>query len=165
MIYYYNYKSPIGGLLIAKNQNGVIKIAINQKVVQFLMEVEILTRDRAKESYNEIKDVINEMDLYFNKELENFLIKVDLIKLSEFQRDVLNFLQMIPYGITMSYKVVAMLIGKPEAARAVGQVCRRNPVPIIIPCHRVIKNDGELGGYTGSLKAKKYLLKLEGNLV
>lgn len=164
MVYYCNHSSPIGDLLIAKNSNGVIKIDINQEVDQFIKGVEILTGDKAKESYDEIADVINEIDLYFNKKIENFSVKIDLIKLSDFQRDVLHFLQMIPYGMTASYKVVAILLGKPNAARAVGQVCRKNPIPIIIPCHRVIRNDGELGGYTGGLKTKKYLLKLEDSL-
>ena len=80
-----------------------------------------------------------------------------------FQRKVLAALQAIPYGETRSYKEVAAAIGKPRAVRAVGAANGRNPIPIIIPCHRVIGSDGSLTGFGGGLAAKRALLALEGN--
>ena len=90
--------------------------------------------------------------------------KLDLSSLTPFQKKVLEVVKTIPYGETRSYKWVAERIGKPKAARAVGQALKRNPYPVIISCHRVIRSDGELGGYLKGIQKKKRLLKKEGAL-
>lgn len=87
--------------------------------------------------------------------------KPNLGKLTPFQRKVLEVVKTIPYGETRSYKWVAERIGKPKAARAIGQALKKNPYPIIIPCHRIIRSDGSLGGYSKGIRKKKRLLKKE----
>ena len=91
-----------------------------------------------------------------------FAVPVDLSVGTEFQRKVWRVLATIPYGETRSYAWVARAIGQPRAARAVGAACGANPVPLIIPCHRVVASDGSLGGFNAGLKWKKRLLRLEG---
>lgn len=90
--------------------------------------------------------------------------KLDLSSLTPFQRKVLGAVKTIPYGETRSYKWVAERIGKPQAARAIGQALNKNPYPIIIPCHRVICSDGKLGGYSKGIQKKRSLLKKEGTI-
>jgi len=90
------------------------------------------------------------------------MTKLDLSGLTSFQRKVLEVVKTIPYGETKSYKWVAERMGKPRAARAVGQALKRNPYPEVIPCHRVIRSDGKLGGYSKGTQKKKKLLKQEG---
>ena len=97
---------------------------------------------------------------YFKKERKVFSIKLDPIG-TEFQLTVWNKLLQIPYGETISYQELASRIGKKNASRAVGNANGKNPIPIIIPCHRVIRKNGSFGGYAGGLKVKKYLLELE----
>ena len=89
------------------------------------------------------------------------MTKLDLSGLTSFQRKVLEVVKTIPYGETKSYKWVAERMGKPRAARAVGQALKRNPYPKVIPCHRVIRSDGKLGGYSKGIQKKKRLLKEE----
>ena len=92
------------------------------------------------------------------------LAKVNLDSLTSFQRKVLEVVKTIPYGETKSYKWVAERMGKPRAARAVGQALKRNPYPEVIPCHRVIRSDGKLGSYSKGTQKKRKLLKKEGDI-
>ncbi len=86
---------------------------------------------------------------------------LSLAKATAFQREVWEAIKLIPYGETRSYAWVAKQINRPRAARAVGQALSKNPLPIIIPCHRVIASNGKIGGYTGGLEMKRYLLTME----
>ena len=88
-------------------------------------------------------------------------LTADLTGLSEFQVGVLKVLQEIPYGEVRSYRWVAERVGNPRASRAVGNACGQNPIPLLIPCHRVIAQDGTIGGYRGGLRTKRWLLDLE----
>ncbi len=99
---------------------------------------------------------------YFAGELNQFSLPIDLTRLTDFQKRVLTTIARIPSGAVWSYRQVAEAIGKPRAARAVGQALGSNPLPIVLPCHRVIASDGTLGGYTGGLLIKRKLLKIEG---
>ena len=90
------------------------------------------------------------------------MTKLDLSNLTPFQRKVLEVVKIIPYGETRNYKWVAERIGNPKAARAVGQALKRNPYPVIIPCYRVIRSNGKLGGYSKGIQKKRKLLKKEG---
>ncbi len=99
---------------------------------------------------------------YWTGEPVEFDLKLDLSHATPFQVAVWKALCMIPYGEMRSYDWVAEEIGRPTASRAVGQACGQNRLPIVIPCHRVIRKDGSLGGYTGGLIIKKRLLKIEG---
>jgi methylated-DNA-[protein]-cysteine S-methyltransferase len=106
--------------------------------------------------------LVDQLDRYFKKDLHAFTVPVDADKGTPFQRKVWEELKRIPYGQTRSYADLAAAIGNPRAARAVGSANGENPVPILIPCHRVIKADGSLGGYSSGTHIKSLLLELEG---
>jgi len=106
-------------------------------------------------------DLIQRLRIYFGAHKVTFPDKLDLSGATAFQREVWEITKLIPYGETRSYTRVAEQIGKPAAVRAVGQALARNPLPVIIPCHRVVASAGRLGGYSGGLEMKKYLLYLE----
>jgi O-6-methylguanine DNA methyltransferase len=103
-----------------------------------------------------------ELSEYFAGKREDFEVPIEFADGTTFQKNVWKSLRKIPYGKPCSYKDVAVSIGKPCAARAVGRANSKNPIPIIVPCHRVISSDGTLGGFTGGLVTKKKLLALEG---
>lgn len=109
-----------------------------------------------------MNQLISELDSYFRKELKEFSVPIDIDSGTAFQKRVWEALCEIPYGETRSYREVAESVGDPKGARAVGSANGRNPIPIVIPCHRVINADGKLGGYSSGLPIKEALLKLEG---
>jgi len=117
--------------------------------------------DFHEQSHNLDQLCQKEITLYFDKKLKLFSIPLDLKQGTIFQRAVWKSLIKIPYGQTRSYKAISEIIKRPLAHRAVGNANNKNPFPIIIPCHRVIQNNGKLGGYAGGLKIKKHLLNLE----
>ncbi len=144
--------TPIGSLLIAENSYGVSAIIFNADSYSI------------PESWHHVKnlssEVMNQLQQYFNGERYEF----DLPLAPEgtpFQLDVWRALEKIPYGETMSYLDLAKKIGKPAAVRAVGAANGANPLPIVIPCHRVIGHNGKLIGYGGGLEKKQYLLSME----
>jgi O-6-methylguanine DNA methyltransferase len=102
---------------------------------------------------------------YLSGKSRSFSLPIDLDGQTPFQKKVWQMLQAIPYGRVRSYGWVARKIGKPGAARAVGAACGANPVPLLVPCHRVVAGDGSLGGFSGGLSNKKRLLKLEGVMI
>jgi O-6-methylguanine DNA methyltransferase len=102
---------------------------------------------------------------YLEGKSRSFDLPVDLDDQPIFRRKVWQALQAIPYGRVRSYGWVARKLGKPKAARAVGGACGANPMPLLIPCHRVVAGDGSLGGFSGGLSVKKRLLKLEGTII
>jgi len=109
------------------------------------------------------EDLIQRLRTYFAGHKATFPDQLDLSAATVFQRQVWEVTRLIPYGKTQSYIWIAKQIKQPKAVRAVGQALGRNPLPIIIPCHRVIASNGKLGGYNGGLEWKKYLLNLEAN--
>jgi len=115
----------------------------------------------ARESDSAFEDAKRRLLDYFSGKEKSFPDKLDFGKATAFQRSVWQAAQEIPYGQTRSYGWIAKKIGKPGAARAVGQALGRNPLPIIVPCHRVVAANGGLGGFSGGLETKKWLLKLE----
>ncbi len=102
------------------------------------------------------------IEAYLKGKSRSFNLPIDLDGQTPFQKKVWQMLQTIPYGRVRSYGWVARKIGKPRAARAVGAACGANPVPLLVPCHRVVAGDGSLGGFAGGLPNKRRLLKLEG---
>jgi O-6-methylguanine DNA methyltransferase len=108
-----------------------------------------------------MKRLVEQLDCYFNGEAVVFTAPLDLSGTTPFQRRVWDELTSIPYGKTRSYSEVAAAVGNRAAARAVGAANRSNPIPIVIPCHRVIKADGTLGGYSSGIAIKEQLLRLE----
>ena len=133
----------------------------------FLKLIEFLDQKKEKKpeknwiySASRFKQENDELIKYFEGELKNFSVKCHITG-TAFQTKVLNELKTIPYGKTMSYSDVADRIGHPKAYRAVGSANGKNRLPIIFPCHRVISNNGELGGFSGGLSIKRKLLELE----
>lgn len=114
-----------------------------------------------EKSYADV--VYNQLIMYLSGSLQRFDIQYDISFLTEFQQQVLSQLAKIPYGSTFTYKDVAVKLGKPSAARAVGMACNRNPIQIIIPCHRVVGAKNALVGYAAGVNIKRYLLQLEIN--
>jgi methylated-DNA-[protein]-cysteine S-methyltransferase len=108
------------------------------------------------------EETIGRFQAYFSGHKMDFPDKLDISEATPFQSRVWQAARLIPYGETRSYAWVAGQIGKPQAARAVGQALGRNPLPVIIPCHRVLAADGGLGGFGGGMETKKFLLSLEG---
>jgi methylated-DNA-[protein]-cysteine S-methyltransferase len=120
---------------------------------------------QATKSEAPFADLIDRFKAYFRSETADFPDKLDLSGATDFQRQVWETTRTIPRSETRSYEWIAVQIGKPKAARAVGQALGQNPIPIIIPCHRVLTSDGKLGGFTGGLDMKRLLLKMEGATV
>jgi O-6-methylguanine DNA methyltransferase len=116
-----------------------------------------------EESANALRDYVRELDEYFSGKRREFTFALDL-RGTDFQRACWNALTKIPYGETRTYADIARAIGKPQAFRAVGMANNRNPIAIVVPCHRVIASDGTLCGYGGGLDIKRKLLELEGAL-
>jgi methylated-DNA-[protein]-cysteine S-methyltransferase len=151
----YRYlESPIGEILVAGDAEGL-------KFVGFPSGKGRLEPDPSWQLHNEgFADVKKQLAEYFAGKRTKFELKL-APNGTPFQLQVLDALQRIPYGETRSYRDIANGIGKPKAVRAVGAANGRNPLPIIIPCHRVIGADGSLTGFGGGLPTKRYLLELE----
>jgi methylated-DNA-[protein]-cysteine S-methyltransferase len=151
----YRYvKSPIGALLLAGDDEGLKFVGFPEGKGQVQPQSEWKKDDRA------FTDVKKQLDEYFAGKRKTFDLKLAPSG-TAFQREVLTALQQIPYGETRSYQDIASDVGRPRAVRAVGAANGRNPLPIIIPCHRVIGANGSLTGFGGGLPVKQYLLDLE----
>jgi len=154
--------SPIGPLLVAATGRGLCEIAFDPDPEA---EVERLARMhgvRVLRSPRPVDEARRELDEYFEGRRHEFDLPVDLTGLPVFQQSVLEELQRVPYGQVDTYGGLAARIGKPKAARAVGGALNRNPVPIVVPCHRIVGSTGSLVGYAGGVERKQLLLSLEG---
>ena len=143
---------PHGYLWLDFSKNGLRSISFHPKKREGI----------AKLMTPEKRVVLKQLRRYFCKRKINFRVKIDWQEIPEFTRKVLKETERIPYGEVCSYDEIARRIGKKSSARVVGQALAKNPIPIIIPCHRVIKKDGSLGGFAWGVKWKKKLLELEG---
>jgi methylated-DNA-[protein]-cysteine S-methyltransferase len=119
---------------------------------------------RVLRSSSPLDEVKRELDEYFAGDRRSFDLRVDLERLTPFNRTVLEELAHVPYGSLTTYGGLAGQAGRPRAARAVGMIMNRNPIPIVLPCHRVVGSTGGLVGYAGGLERKEVLLRLEGAL-
>ncbi len=162
IIQYSCLNSPFGPVYVAKTVNGVCFINLS-KISE--TEFQSLLRKRFKKKPirddEKLKSVKGEMLDYFNGNQVNFQSTLDLRIGTIFQRKVWDKISEIPYGELRTYKWIANEIGNANAVRAVGNAVGKNPVPPIIPCHRVIRTDGNLGGFSSGISLKKWLLKLE----
>ena len=143
------YKSPIGNLRIISNDSDIIKIEFTEDYFKMKM-IPV-----------QIKRCINQLDEYFKGERKEFQIGINPAG-TEFQGKIWNLLMKISYGKTVSYLKLSQQFGDEKAIRAIASANGKNPIPIIIPCHRVIGNDGSLTGYAGGLLKKQWLLEHEG---
>jgi len=161
---YRTVDSPLGQLLLAATDQGLVRVAFateeHERILQLLSE---RIGPRILRSPGKLDAVARQLDEYFEGTRQHFELPLDLRLSTEFRRQVQLELGHIAYGHTLSYRQVAERIGKPAAVRAVGTACATNPLPIVLPCHRVLRTDGSLGGYLGGLPAKQLLLDLEGH--
>ena len=162
-IYVDQFHSPIGTLYLASSNKGVVCISLSGKE-NLLKDLERLVPDvELEENIGKNKGVIKQLKEYFSGARRDFDLPLHVIG-TEFQKRVWRQLKRVPFGQTASYKEIAVKIGKPQAMRAVGQANHRNPIPIIIPCHRIIGANGDLVGFGGGLDIKRFLLSHEGVL-
>lgn len=159
---YRTVDSPIGPLLVAATQKGLVRVAFGlEDFDAVLTALAERVSPRVLESRPRLDAVATELDEYFSGRRREFDLPLDFAMSSGFRQEVQRYLPHISYGQTRSYKQVAESIGNPKAVRAVGTACATNPLPVVVPCHRVLRSDGELGGYLGGLEAKSDLLELE----
>ncbi|ACK39968.1 methylated-DNA--[protein]-cysteine S-methyltransferase [Listeria monocytogenes] len=149
--------SPVGDLFITIDEKWIRNISYDEPKNWELQEGNIIEKEL-------FQALTTQLDDYFEGKREHFDLPV-LLKGTDFQQKVWQALSEIPYGVVVSYKDIAISAGSPKAVQAVGQANRANPIPIIIPCHRCVKSNGELGGYNGAdVDKKQYLLALEKGL-
>ena len=154
--------SPFGPVFIAENIMGVCLVTLSKiSDTKFQSLLKKRFRKNVIRDDKRLKNVIHELSSYFNGQRINFRSILDLSIGTEFQRKVWKKVSEIPYGEQRAYKWIADEIGNPHAVRAVGNAVGKNPVPPIIPCHRVIRSDGKLGGFSSGIALKKWLLRLE----
>ncbi|MBV9101456.1 MAG: methylated-DNA--[protein]-cysteine S-methyltransferase [Candidatus Dormibacteraeota bacterium] len=154
--------SPIGPLLLAGTDAGLVTVAFDGENTGVLDELAARLSPRILRDPARLDPVRRELDAYFEGKLRDFTVPVDWALVGPFGRRVLDLTARIPYGEVSSYSDVARSIGAPRAARAVGNALGANPIPVVVPCHRVVRIGGDLGGYGGGLRRKEFLLSLEG---
>lgn len=157
--------SPIGRLLVAASAHGVCRISFDPEPERDLEALARAFGARVLRAPRPVEEVRRELDEYFEGERQAFDLAVDLTPVPDFQREVLEELVRVPYGHVDTYGGLARRIGKPRAARAVGGALNRNPIPIVVPCHRIVGASGSLTGYAGGLERKQVLLGLEGAIL
>ena len=155
-------ESPLGTLYVAISDQGLCRLDFSPDLDTFLNTLDPLAR--TERNPTALEPVAGQLREYFAGARFRFDLPLDLRRLTPFQQRVLQTTRQIPAGNVWTYRQVAQIIGKPQASRAVGQALGRNPIPIVIPCHRVVRSSGELGGYRGGLDRKRHLLRLEGAL-
>ena len=165
MVYYgYAPRTRVGPLYVAVNDRGVVALDFGVSEQEFVARVTQHTKATLIRSDDAVAEALKQVQEYLDGKRTTFDLPLDMSRMSEFQRRVLNTALKIPRGEYLTYGDVAKAIGKPQASRAVGQALGHNPVPIVIPCHRVLGSDGSLHGYSGGggIQTKKWLLQLEG---
>ncbi|MGO1572389.1 methylated-DNA--[protein]-cysteine S-methyltransferase [Corynebacterium casei] len=154
--------TPVGPLLLAATETGLVRVAFESEDFDaVLTTLAAKLGPRILLAPRRLDNVAVQLDEYFAGTRRGFEVPVDYALSSGFRRTVQQYLPLIEYGHTRSYKEVAASVGNPNAVRAVGTACATNPLPVVIPCHRVLRSDGSLGGYLGGLEAKSTLLELE----
>ena len=154
--------SPVGALLVAATELGLVRVAYagegHDTVLQSLADK---ISPRILLAPGRLDTVARQLDEYFAGKRQEFSVPLDWRLSAGFRNTVLRHLPEIGYGHTASYAAVARLAGNPNAVRAVGSACATNPLPVVVPCHRVVRSDGAMGGYLGGPEAKRLLLSLE----
>ncbi|MBV9795820.1 MAG: methylated-DNA--[protein]-cysteine S-methyltransferase [Actinobacteria bacterium] len=160
---YREVDSPVGSLLLAATEAGLVRVAYqvqdHERVLATLAEV---VSPRVLRAPGRLDPVARQLEEYFGGQRRRFELPLDFRLAHGFRRSVLAHLPDIGYGHTESYAEVATAAGSPRAVRAVGTACALNPLPVVVPCHRVIRSDGSLGQYAGGTANKEILLQLEG---
>jgi methylated-DNA-[protein]-cysteine S-methyltransferase len=158
--------SPIGRLIAAGTRRGLVRLSFDSEDPDNVLE-ELATRisPRILEAPARLDEVRRELDEYFDGQRNRFELEIDWnLASGDFSRRVLRAARRIPFGSVTTYSDMARRAGSPRAARAAGNALGSNPIPIVVPCHRVVHSGGGLGGYGGGLDKKRFLLTLEGAL-
>ncbi len=157
--------SPIGNLLIATTETGLVRISFPTETEAIVLD-ELARRisPRVLKSPKKVAPVARELDQYFAGRRKKFDVPLDWSLVGPFARRVLRATARIPFGKVSTYREVAAKAGNPAASRAAGNALGSNPIPVVVPCHRVLRTGGALGGYGGGLDVKELLLRLEGAL-
>ena len=164
---YSSVDSPLGPLVVAATPKGLVRVSYTE----FRGEDEVLedlarrVSPRVLEAPAKLDPVRRELDEYFDGRREDFDVAIDWSYLAGFTREVLRATAAIPFGDVSTYAGVAEAAGSPRAVRAAGNALGANPMPVVVPCHRVLRTGGALGGYTGGVERKEFLLRLEGRLL
>jgi methylated-DNA-[protein]-cysteine S-methyltransferase len=155
------FSTGSGWIAILGSERGLLSVTLPQSSAKEALALLGEMVNHAAPSTERFKDLVQRLTDYFNGHKVSFPDRLDLERATPFQRRVWQVTRLIPYGETRSYRWLAEQMGKPRSVRAVGQALSKNPLPIIIPCHRVVKSDGELGGFIGGVEMKRRLLHLE----
>lgn len=160
---YRTIDSPLGTLLLAATERGLVRVAYEREEFERVLDT-IATRvgSRILRTPTRLDEAARELDEYFTGRRTTFDLRLDHALSSGFRAEVQRSLPSIGYGHTASYSDIAALVGRPKAVRAVGTACATNPLPIVVPCHRVVRSDGSYGQYVGGVDAKTTLLTMEG---
>lgn len=161
---YAEIDSPLGKWLVAATAKGLVRVAFTDTFDDVLEELARRISPRVLEMPSQLDDLRREFDEYFEGKRQDFDTPLDWSLVKGFNLKVLRATARIPYGGVSTYSDMARKAGSPRAARAAGNALHNNPIPLVVPCHRVLHRDGGLGGYGGGLPMKEYLLKLEGAL-
>lgn len=159
---YRTLDTPVGEMLVAATEVGVVRLAF--AVEGFDQVLDTLARKvspRVLRAPARLDRLVHEVEEYLTGQRRTFDLPLDLTLTTGFRRAVVQHLPEIPYGRTATYTAVAALAGSPRAVRAVGTACATNPLPLVVPCHRVVRSDGTTGQYAGGPAAKRWLLDLE----
>lgn len=161
-----SFESKIGRIYVASTERGVCKISVPREArkdffdwLKQHFDVDSIIDNRSRN-----KEVIDQLNRYFNGKLAKFTLPVDLMG-TPFQLRVWKELSRIPYGVTSTYKHVSRKVSAPKGFQAVGRATGQNPLPIVIPCHRVLGSDGAMVGYSCGVRTKELLLRLEGAII
>jgi methylated-DNA-[protein]-cysteine S-methyltransferase len=162
---YGTYESPLGRLTVMVTPRGLVRLSYpGEGIDGQLQELADRVSPRILEAPERTDDVRRQLDAYFAGQRRTFDVPIDWRLVRGFAGDVLRATARIPFGGVSSYREIAAAAGSPNAYRAAGNALGSNPVPIVVPCHRVLHAGGGLGGYTGGLERKRFLLHLEGAL-
>jgi methylated-DNA-[protein]-cysteine S-methyltransferase len=161
---YATVDSPFGPLLVATTPRGLVKVSFPHvyDTEETLEELATKISPRVLEAPAQLDDVRRQLDRYFEGRLHEFDLRLDWRLTEGFRKRAQQAIARIPYGKTRSYTEIARSAGNERAVRAAGTACGANPIPIVVPCHRVLRSGGALGGYGGGLPMKEGLLRMEG---
>ncbi len=152
----------VGTLLLAATPTGLVRVAYEREGLDTVLgQLADRVSPRILQAPRRLDEVARQLEEYFTGQRTQFDLPLDLRLSAGFRRSVLNYLPAVGYGQTASYKSVAAAVHNPKAVRAVGTACATNPLPVVIPCHRVIRSDGQLGPYLGGATIKHQLLDME----
>jgi methylated-DNA-[protein]-cysteine S-methyltransferase len=159
---YRTIDTPVGGLLLAATTTGLVRVAFaGEGHDAILQDLADRISPRVLRHPARLDTVARQLDEYFARRRHQFDVRLDWRLVKGFRADVLHCLADIAYGRTATYATLARMAGRPAAVRAVGTACATNPLPVVVPCHRVVRSDGTIGGYLGGAAAKTALLQLE----